>query len=164
MSSAAKFCRALLIVLAVPGAARAHTDKATGQDYTGFERNDGKGSCCDWHDCRPASEPFMEQDGEKIIDRGNNKFVFDPSKVVSRPSDDGNWHICGSATKLKCIIAPAQAEREPGSLDSLFGLLMSKQPADESTVLSPAEIDRELAAAPICRAGRSTANPQRHPG
>jgi hypothetical protein len=111
----------LWIVLAIPVVASAHTDPATGQDYSGFERNDGKGSCCDWHDCRPAHEPFMEQDGEKITDRANNKFLFDPAKVVGRPSDDGNWHVCASATTLRCIIAPAQSYRQPQRPERLFG-------------------------------------------
>jgi hypothetical protein len=110
----------LWILLTFPAFASAHTDAATGQDYGGFQRNDGKGSCCDWHDCRPAHQPFMEPDGEKITDRANNKFVFDPGKVVRRPSDDGNWHICASATTLRCIIAPAQSFRQQKP-DSLFG-------------------------------------------
>ena len=152
MSTAARFCRSFWIVFAIPIGAYAHTDISTGQDYRGFDRNDGMGSCCDWHDCRPAFEPFMEQDGEKIIDRGNNKFLFDPSKVVKRPSDDGNWHICASATTLRCIIAPAQAERQPTPLDRLFGWLAPQQSVNQSFVLTPAEITRELAAVPICEA------------
>jgi hypothetical protein len=43
-----------------------------------------------------------------IMDRAGNKYRFDPSKVVNRPSDDGNWHICGDAKRLKCIIAPVE--------------------------------------------------------
>jgi hypothetical protein len=151
MSEAVRFARLLWIACILPVAAQAHIDKVTGQDYRGYERNDGKGSCCDWHDCRPASEPFVEKDGEKIMDRANNKFAFDPDKVVKRPSDDGNWHVCGSGTKLKCIIAPAEARREPGPLDTLFGFLVPDS-AEESRALSAMDIDGMLAAAPICTA------------
>jgi hypothetical protein len=122
----------LWILLALPAVASAHVDAATGQDYGGFERNDGKGSCCDWHDCRPAHEPFMEPDGEKITDRANNKFVFDPGKVVKRPSDDGNWHVCASATTLRCIIAPAQSYREQEP-NRLFGVTVGESAVDVSS-------------------------------
>jgi hypothetical protein len=152
MSAAAHFAGPFCIVLAIPVAAQAHIDRLTGQDYSGFERNDGKGSCCDWFDCRPALSPFMEPDGEKIMDRHQNKYSFDPRIVVKRPSDDGNWHVCGNGTALTCIIAPAQAEREPGLLDSLFGWLAPSHPADQSPLPTAAEIERELATAPICRA------------
>jgi len=150
MPVAAQICRALCIVLALPVAAQAHVYKVTGQDYNGFERNDGGGSCCDWHDCRPALAPFMEPDGEKIMDLGQNKFVFDPGKVVRRPSDDGNWHVCGSGTKLKCIIAPPEAERSPGLFDSLFSWLTPGSPGNERNLPTAVEISRELATAPIC--------------
>lgn len=96
----------LACCLADPGAA--HVDPVTGMDYRLFQRRDGGGDCCDWYDCRPASAPFMEPDGEKIMDRAGNIYRFEPGKVVTRPSDDGNWHICGNATRLKCIIAPAE--------------------------------------------------------
>lgn len=96
----------LLSVLAGPGGA--HVDPVTGQDYRLFERRDGGGDCCDWFDCRPATAPFPEADGEKIMDRAGNKYRFDPGKVVVLPSDDGRWHVCGDATRLKCIIAPAE--------------------------------------------------------
>jgi hypothetical protein len=152
MPLAAQMCRSLCIVLALPIAAHAHADKVTRQDYSGFERNDGGGSCCDWHDCRPASSPFMEPDGEKIMDRGLNKFLFDPGKVVKRPSDDGNWHVCGTGTRLKCIIAPPEAKREPGLFDSLFSRLASVPSANWSYRPAAEEIARELATAPICRA------------
>jgi hypothetical protein len=144
----AGFC----IAVATPVIAYAHVDEATGQNYFGFERNDGKGSCCDWYDCRPALAPFMEPDGEKIMDRNRNKYSFDRRIVVRRPSDDGNWHVCGSGTALKCIIAPAQARREPGLFDSLFGWLAPTRAANLSLVPTAAEMDRELATAPICRA------------
>lgn len=147
-----RFSCFLSLLLACPSVAAAHVDKLTGQDYSGFERNDGKGSCCDWHDCRPAFQPFMEQDGEKILDHGDNKFLFDPSKVVRRPSDDGNWHICGSATVLKCIIAPAETRREPGFADTLLGWLEPRSNAEQSRALTDAEILRLIAAAPICSA------------
>ncbi|MDB5523737.1 MAG: hypothetical protein JWM58_1500 [Rhizobium sp.] len=152
MSAAARYFLASWIGLTAPLVASAHTDRVTGQDYRGFERNDGRGSCCDWHDCRPALEPFMEQDGEKIIDRGHNKFSFDPGKVVKRPSDDGNWHVCGNASTLTCIIAPTQAEREPNPLDWLFGKIVPRRPANQTLVPIAAEIDRELATARICKA------------
>lgn len=152
MPAAVQICRTLCIVLAFPVAAQAHIDKVTGQDYNGFERNDDGGSCCDWHDCRPASAPFMEPDGEKIMDRGRNKFLFDPGKVVKRPSDDGNWHVCGSGTKLKCIIAPPEAERQPGLFDRLFGWLDPAPAASRSGLPTADEIASELLAAPICRA------------
>jgi hypothetical protein len=153
MSAAAQFTGLSWIVLVIPFAADAHVDRITGQNYDGYERNDGKGSCCGWYDCRPALAPFTEGDGEKIMDRNRNKYPFDPAIVVQRPSDDGNWHVCGgSGTPLKCIIAPAQAEREPGLFDSLFGWLAPKHPANESLIPTAAEIDRELATAPICRA------------
>jgi hypothetical protein len=101
----------LLLCLAIPS--HAHVDPVTGQDYRDFLRNDGKGSCCDWYDCRPAYAPFTEPDGEKIIDFANNKYLYDLSKVVKRPSGDGHWHVCGDAKKLKCIIAPAQSLLDP---------------------------------------------------
>jgi hypothetical protein len=103
----------LLLALVLPIAAHAHVDPVTGQDYRDFLRNDGKGSCCDWYDCRPAYAPFTEPDGDKIVDFANNKYLFDPSKVVRRPSDDGRWHVCGGPRKLKCIIAPPQSHRMP---------------------------------------------------
>jgi len=90
------------------GGVLAHVDAVTGQDYKLFQRRDGGGDCCEWYDCRPATPPFSEADGEMIMDRAGNKYRFDPSKVVTRPSDDGNWHICGDARRLKCIIAPAE--------------------------------------------------------
>ena len=119
MPQGASFCASLrdllaLIFLALPTAAHAHVDAVTGQDYRMYFRNDGRGSCCDWHDCRPAFQPFMEPDGEKIVDFGNNKYGFDRSKLVSRPSEDGNWHVCGDGRKLNCIIAPAQSRLDPG--------------------------------------------------
>jgi hypothetical protein len=134
----------LVLLIALPAIAQSHTDRITGQDYQGFDRNDGKGSCCDWHDCRPASAPFMEPDGEKIIDRGNNKFAFDPGKIVRRPSDDGNWHICANAVRLNCIIAPAQSERQSSPPDIRFSRLTVPLP------LTDAEIAALLAAAPTC--------------
>jgi hypothetical protein len=112
----------LWILLVLPVAAHAHVDKTTGQDYREFMRNDGLGSCCSWHDCRPAYAPFTEPDGEKITDFGNNKYRFDPSKVVRRPSDDGNWHVCGDARKLKCIIAPVESRRKGDGVDELVAL------------------------------------------
>jgi hypothetical protein len=123
MSIAARLASSACIALALPVIACAHADKTTGQDYRGFERNDGQGSCCDWQDCRPAYAPVMEEDGEKISDRANNKFAFDPNKVVKRPSDDGNWHICGDGTRIKCIIAPAEALRGPLPWDTRFSFL-----------------------------------------
>jgi len=152
MSAAARFVSFFSIVFAIPFVAYAHVDKLTGQNYSGFDRNDGKGSCCDWYDCRPALAPFMEPDGEKIMDRNQNKFSFDPAIVVKRPSDDGNWHVCGGGTALKCIIAPTESRREPGLLDSLYGWLVPRRAIARSLVPTAAEIDRELATAPICRA------------
>lgn len=141
------------LALAMPALALAHTDTLTGQDYQGFERNDGRGSCCDWHDCRPALTPFMEKDGEKITDLAGNKYPLDRGKIVRRPSDDGNWHVCGDARRLNCIIAPEQARRGPTPLDRLFG---KKDDAASDERAEPAGYDviaRQLAAAPICRAG-----------
>lgn len=98
----------LIVFGAFAGGVLAHVDPVTGQDYQLFQRRDGGGDCCEWYDCRPATAPFSEADGEMIMDRAGNKYRFDPSKVVTRPSDDGNWHICGDAKRLKCIIAPAE--------------------------------------------------------
>jgi hypothetical protein len=98
----------LLALAAVADAVSAHIDPVTGQDYRQFQRRDGGGDCCEWYDCRPATAPFSEAEGEMIMDRAGNKYRFDPGKVVARPSDDGNWHICGNAKRLTCIIAPAQ--------------------------------------------------------
>lgn len=152
MSAAARLSRSLWIGLAIPVAAYAHVDKVTGQNYEGFERNDGRGSCCDWHDCRPALAPFMEEDGEKIVDRNNNKFAFDPGKVVKRPSDDGNWHVCGNATRLNCIIAPVETRRETKPDGNLFGWIGRQRPESQSRIPTAAELARELEDAPICRA------------
>jgi hypothetical protein len=154
MSRAAKLSFLSWVALTVPLAAYAHVDKVTGQDYRDFQRNDGMGSCCDWQDCRPAFEPFMDKDGEKIRDRANNTFAFDPGKVVKRPSDDGNWHVCANATRLYCIIAPPQAGREPDPAGDVFGWLFSIQPAAQSFVPTDAERARQRADAPICRAPR----------
>ena len=104
--------RILLLLLVAPAGAFAHIDPRTGQDYTGFQRNDGKGSCCDWHDCRPAGLPFTTRNGQMIADRAGNIYPFEPDKVVGQPSSDGNWHICGDAHRLKCIIAPAEGRME----------------------------------------------------
>lgn len=152
MPVAAQYFRVLSIVAAIPVAANAHTDRITGQDYRGFERNDGRGSCCNWHDCRPALAPIMERDGEKIIDLGGNKFFFDRRKLLKRPSDDGNWHVCGNGQTLYCIIAPAEVRLEPSTLDSLFGQLKTKPPASES--LTPVTVNSiwETATVPICTA------------
>jgi hypothetical protein len=151
MSTTHRFSSLLWLVLAIPAVGYAHTDAETGQDYSGFDRNDGRGSCCNWLDCRPASEPFMEQDGEKITDRAGNKFSFDPSKVVKRPSDDGNWHVCGNGTTLKCIIAPTETRRESIPLDRLFGWVAPENPAGQSLLPGAKEIELELAKAPICK-------------
>jgi hypothetical protein len=105
-----RFLWAMLLVL--PAVAHSHVDQGTGQDYRGFDRNDGQGPCCDWHDCRRAFGPIAEQDGETIMDLDYNKYPFDIDKVVKRPSDDGNWHICASPATLFCIIAPAEASRQ----------------------------------------------------
>lgn len=99
---------AVLVFGACADAVLAHIDPVTGQDYRLFQRRDGGGDCCEWYDCRPASAPFLESDGEKIMDRAGNKYRFDAGKIVTRPSDDGHWHICGDARRLKCIIAPAE--------------------------------------------------------
>lgn len=123
MSKAARLLASFWIALAIPVAAYAHTDPETGQDYRGFERNDGRGSCCDWHDCRPAFAPIMEPDGAKIEDRVRNKFDFDPQKVVKRPSSDGNWHVCGTSMILYCIIAPAESMRDQAVPRSRFSIL-----------------------------------------
>jgi hypothetical protein len=141
---------ALAIPFAAPLVAEAHIDAATEQDYRAFERNDGKGSCCDWLDCRPALEPFMENDGEKIMDRARNKFAFDQDKVVKLPSDDGNWHLCANSRGLICIIAPSQAARQSGFFGGLFSMFDPPQ-SDAQIVLSAQDIARELATAPICR-------------
>ncbi|MBX9459469.1 MAG: hypothetical protein KL863_27465 [Rhizobium sp.] len=98
----------LLGLGALAGTVPAHVDPLTGQDYRLFQRRDGGGDCCDWHDCRPATRPFIEAGVEMIMDRAGNKYRFDPGKVAIRPSDDGNWHLCGDAKTLKCIIAPAE--------------------------------------------------------
>lgn len=98
----------LTVFGALAGAGLAHVDAVTGQDYRLFQRRDGGGNCCEWYDCRPATPPFSEAEGEMIMDRAGNKYRFDPSKVVTLPSGDGNWHVCGDAKRLKCIIAPAQ--------------------------------------------------------
>lgn len=121
MPSGARSVASLWILLVLPAAAHAHVDPVTGQDYRDFTRNDGLGSCCDWHDCRPAHAPVTEPDGEMIVDFGNNKYRFDPSKVVKRPSDDGNWHVCGDARKLKCIIAPVESLRDRDGIGGLVG-------------------------------------------
>jgi hypothetical protein len=121
MSTGARFPASLLILLAFSFPAHAHIDPVTGQDYRDFMRNDGMGSCCSWHDCRPAHAPATESDGEMITDFGNNKYAFDPSKVVKRPSDDGNWHVCGDTRKLKCIIAPVQSLRDGEGVNGLMG-------------------------------------------
>ena len=152
MSAAARYFRAFWIAATIPFAADAHTDSVTGQDYRGFERNDGRGSCCDWHDCRPAFAPFKEQDGEKIIDRGGNKFSFDRGKLLNRPSDDGNWHICGNGHMLYCIIAPAEARLEPNPLGILLGQFVTKTPTSDSLVPFTAPSIREPATDRICGA------------
>lgn len=108
MPTIARMTLPLLAMALLAGEATAHVDSVSGQDYRQFQRRDGGGDCCDWYDCRPATAPFAEADGEKIMDRAGNKYRFDPSKVVARPSEDGNWHICGDATTLKCIIAPVE--------------------------------------------------------
>jgi hypothetical protein len=132
----------LAIIAAGSGIAQAHVDALTGQDYQGFERNDGKGSCCDWHDCRPSSAPFAGPNGEEIMDRGGNTFAFDPGKVVRRPSDDGNWHICANSVRLNCIIAPNEAERWPKASVPRFSRLDAEPLAVPLTGVS--------AIAPIC--------------
>jgi hypothetical protein len=99
----------ILVFSAAAGPGVAHIDPVTGLDYRLFQRRDGGGDCCGWFDCRPATAPFQEPDGEKIMDRAGNKYRFDASKVVIRPSDDGEWHICGNARWLNCIIAPAES-------------------------------------------------------
>lgn len=144
---------AFWLTFAVPATVFAHIDRLTGQDYNGFERNDGKGSCCDWHDCRPALTPFMDKDGEKITDLAGNKYLLDPGKIVRRPSDDGNWHVCGDAHRLNCIIAPQEAKRSPTPLDRLFGKTSVAAWGGTAGPLDSGEIARQLAAAPICRAG-----------
>jgi hypothetical protein len=144
---------AFWIAFMAPAVAFAHIDKLTGQDYNGFERNDGKGSCCDWHDCRPALMPFMEKDGEKITDLAGNKYLLDKGKIVHRPSDDGNWHVCGDAHRLNCIIAPQEAKRGPTPLDRLLGKTSVASSTKDTAPLDDSEIARQLAAAPICRAG-----------
>lgn len=121
MSKPELYRASLLFMLVFPTVPQAHIHPVTGQDYRDFLRNDGKGSCCDWHDCRPAYAPFTEPDGEKIVDFANNKYRFDPSKVVRRPSDDGHWHVCGDARTLKCIIAPAQSQVVPASRTEQIG-------------------------------------------
>ena len=98
----------LIVFGMLGGGVLAHVDPVTGQDYKLFQRRDGGGDCCEWYDCRPATPPFSEAEGEMIMDRAGNKYRFDPAKVVARPSDDGNWHVCGDARRLKCIIAPAE--------------------------------------------------------
>ena len=117
MSGVSHSLMTFLSVCVLAGPAQAHVDPVTGQDYRDFLRNDGQGSCCDWHDCRPAHAPVTEPDGQTIVDFGNNRYRFDPSKVVRRPSDDGNWRVCGDARQLKCIIAPAQSRMMPMVLD-----------------------------------------------
>lgn len=151
MSPAAHRSSPFWMALAIPAIAYAHTDGVTGQDYSGFKRNDGRGSCCDWQDCRPASQPFIEQGNEKMIDRAGNTFSFDPGKVVKRPSDDGNWHVCGNATTLKCIIAPAESQREAQPLERLLGWVPQKHPTDQSLLPSATEIELELARSAICK-------------
>ena len=99
----------ILLLPLFPPTGLAHIDPATGQDYRDFERRDGKGSCCDWHDCRPATAPVVEDGREVIRDRAANIYDFDQDKVVRRPSDDGNWHVCGNGDRLNCIIAPAES-------------------------------------------------------
>jgi hypothetical protein len=108
MRMVAKLALPLIALCAAAGAGLAHVDPVTGQDYRLFQRRDGGGDCCEWYDCRPASAPFSEPDGEKIMDKAGNKYRFDHGKVVVRPSDDGKWHVCGDAVRLKCIIAPAE--------------------------------------------------------
>ncbi|MBL0373116.1 hypothetical protein JJB09_13860 [Rhizobium sp. KVB221] len=120
MSNTARLCYLTWILAILPVLAHAHIDASTGQDYQGFDRNDGRGSCCNWLDCRPALAPFMEPDGEKIADRARNKYAFDRSKVVKRPSDDGNWHICTNGGRLRCIIAPPEAWRRPDPASDRF--------------------------------------------
>lgn len=110
----------LLLSTLLPLPAQAHIDAVTSQNYRGYERTDGKGPCCDWLDCRPAFAPAREASGEVIMDRAMNKYPFDRRKVVARPSDDGNWHVCGSGQMIWCIIAPAEARRGPGPADRLF--------------------------------------------
>jgi hypothetical protein len=150
MTAAGHISAPIWMTLVIPAIAYAHIDGMTGQDYSGFERNDGKGSCCDWQDCRPASEPFMQQGGEKMIDRAGNVFSFDPGKVVKRPSDDGNWHVCGNATTLKCIIAPAETRREMRPLDRLFGWLPPEHAPDQGHPRRATRIALERAKSAIC--------------
>ncbi|UVC09514.1 hypothetical protein IHQ71_02495 [Rhizobium sp. TH2] len=133
MPSGAQSSSLVLILVTLSSMAQAHVDKTTGQDYRDFTRNDGLGSCCNWHDCRPAHAPVTEPDGEKIIDFANNKYRFDPSKLVKRPSDDGNWHVCGDALKLKCIIAPVESRRDGDGFESLVGGILV---AEEESVIA----------------------------
>lgn len=149
---ALRFSCLLPFAIFLPLAAYAHTDVVTGQDYSGFERNDGRGSCCNWLDCRPAFAPFMEKDGEKIVDRGQNKFRFDPDIVVKRPSEDGNWHVCGTGNRLHCIIAPPQAMLGDGLRYTLFTPSDAGGNAIAGVLPTAEEIARQLAAVSICRA------------
>ncbi|CAN7531071.1 hypothetical protein [Rhizobium sp. LjRoot254] len=119
MPSGARSSSLVLILVVFSSTAQAHVDKTTGQDYRDFTRNDGLGSCCSWHDCRPAHAPVTEPDGDMIVDFANNKYRFDPSKLVKRPSDDGNWHVCGDSQRLKCIIAPVQSRRDGDGPDGI---------------------------------------------
>ena len=150
MSHAARLACLLCLALMPPLPAEAHVDSNTAQNYRGYDRNDGRGSCCNWLDCRPAFAPVMEPDGETIMDRALNKFRFDPAKIVPRPSDDGNWHVCGSGSMIWCIIAPAQVKREPDPADRLFGFSLVGKSTPEDSMRGATLEQTEHAVAALC--------------
>ncbi len=83
--------------------ARAH------DPYTGWQRNDGKGSCCNKQDCRPVEWRTGKAGIEIQISELAGKWVAAPnSSVLPFSSPDDRAHACyvlvGCTSSLGCRV------------------------------------------------------------
>lgn len=82
------------------------------QFYSGLQRPDGKGSCCNLFDCRSTSVRSVDDHYEVMKD---GRWVPVPmDKIIKKSAPDGGAHICAPqsdsksfpADEIFCVILP----------------------------------------------------------
>lgn len=75
--------------------------------YTDWQRNDGKGSCCNLIDCAPAEVKRVKKGWEVKL---HGHWVPVPEEVVlKKNSPDGQAHVCASGLTILCFVEPILA-------------------------------------------------------
>lgn len=92
-----------------------HNADGTSQNYTNWQRPDGKGSCCNLIDCRPVKCNLVHDKRGAVIgavlEVGDRSVSVPPDVILhDQPVTDMNCHWCGYVGKERvthyCFVYP----------------------------------------------------------